>query len=114
MIAYDSDTCEEALDLLRQNGKVWYSDHFLYSAVVTELTELAALIQRAVARDDIAVVASSLRSMESQSYEKKMFVIQRRKQEIKDIREWARLHPEKVAKVVKQDELREEKLAQRM
>jgi len=111
MIVYDGKTCEEAKELLRQHGRLYYSDQFMYSTVITTSKRLTELIHLATQHDDVAVVAVSADLMESQSYERKIFVIRRRKQEIKAVREWVRLYPEKVAKILQKDELRRERLA---
>jgi hypothetical protein len=88
---------------------LYYSDHFMYSTVITSSTILAELVRLAILRNDVAIVAASPALMESQSYERKIFVIRRRKQEIQDVRAWVKAHPEKVAKILQKDELRREK-----
>lgn len=109
MIVYDSKTCAEAKELLLLHGRLYYSDNFTYSTIITSSASLVELVRLAILRNDVAIVAASPDSMESQSWARKMFAVHRRKQEIKDVREWVRKNPEKVAKILQKDELRREK-----
>lgn len=100
MVVYGSKTREAALQMVRQTGKVFYSDANLYSAIVSLPEELDHLIQLAFDRDDIAIVAREKHLMEFYTSEKKRVARLKYMQEKKAIREWAKKHPKEVAKVL--------------
>ena len=107
MIVKDSTTRQEAIKLLQSSDKVFYSDKYLFSAVVYTTDKLVRHIDDAFSRGEIAIVGKAQEEMEFYDFEQKMWSVQQRKQEIKDAHVWFKTHPREVAKVLKRVEARE-------
>ena len=107
MIVGNDVTRDEALKLLQDSGKVYYSDKFRYSAVVLSSTVLDRYIISALERGEIAIVGTELQRMEHFDYELKRFKDIQHKQEMKDAHAWFKAHPNEVAKVIRRVEARE-------
>ncbi len=100
MVVYGPRTREAALQMMRENGKVCYSDQYLYSVVVETPEKLDNLIQHAFDRDDIVIVARDKSLMEYYTPERKRVKNLQRVQNRKSMQEWMRRHPREVAKVL--------------
>ena len=107
MIVKDSATKKEAMKLLQSSGRVFYSDKYSFSTVVVTPAKLESLIDGSFLRGEIAIVGKTQEEMEFYDFEQKRYIVQLRKQEIKDARAWFKTHPREVAKVLKRIETRE-------
>ena len=107
MIVKDSTTKQEAIKLLQSSGKVFYSDKYLFSAIVYTPEKLESHIDGAFLRGEIAIIGKTQEEMEFFDFEQKAFSAQQRKQEMKDAHMWFKTHPREVAKVLKRIETRE-------
>jgi hypothetical protein len=107
MIVKDSASRLAALGLIHQHGSVFYSDKYLYSAVVSSSNTLDGLIQQTFDRGEIAIVGVELQKMELFDYELKKFRMRRHQQELKDMRKFISEHPKEIAKIVRRNEVQE-------
>jgi len=107
VIVKDSTTKKEAIKLLQSSGKIFYSDKYLFSAIVFTPDKLTSHIDGAFLRGEIAIVGKTQEEMEFYDFEQKAFSAQQRKQEIRNAHEWFKTHPREVAKVLKRVEARE-------
>ena len=110
MIVKDEESIEQALQMLAAEGTVRYSDQYSYIIITTPET-LEYQCQRALARDDIAIVVPRGRESEMEDHTQALTRVkkQRAEEEKKKIREWVKEHPElatasaeEVPKIVKQ------------
>jgi hypothetical protein len=107
VIVKDSTTKKEAIKLLQSSGKIFYSDKYLFSAIVFTPNKLTSYIDGAFLRGEIAIVGKTQEEMEFYDFEQKTWSAQQRKQEMKDAHVWFKTHPREVAKVLKRVEARE-------
>ena len=101
VVVKDEETLDEAL-LLVDSGPVRYSDQYAY-VIISNRDTLEVQCRTALGRGDIAIVVpQGMESeMEDHSAELVKERAQRKRQEMKDIREYFREHPERVEKVEK-------------
>jgi hypothetical protein len=104
MIVRDPATRKAALELIQQRGSVYYSDKYIYSAVVSSSKVLDDFIQQTFDRGEIAIVGTELQKMELFDFELKRFKTQRHLQELKDMRKFISEHPKEIAKIVRRGE----------
>ena len=104
MVVYGPKTKEAALQMVRQHGNVFYSDKYIYSAVVSSPEALDDLLRCAFDRGDIAIIGLEKTSMEYYTTERKKVMQQRHLQEIKDMRAFVKSHKKEIAKIVQRNE----------
>ena len=101
MIVHDESTVEEALQMLAASPEgVRYSDQFAYIIITTPGT-LEGQCSRALARNDIAIVAPHGRESEMENYNRELPKVRkwRAKEEKRKIKEWVEEHPVQVGKI---------------
>jgi len=93
MIVHNEETLEEALQMVRAEGSVRYSDRYAY-IIITSPETLEYLSRKALRRGDVAVVHPLGAEGESHTQALAKVKKQRVAEEKKKIREWVKEHPE--------------------
>jgi len=104
VIVHNAETIEQALQMLASSPEgVRYSDQYAY-VIIMALETLEYQCQRALARNDIAVVVPRGHEDEMEVHSSELLRIRkrRREEEKKQIKEWMREHPE-IAKASAED-----------
>ena len=96
MIVHNEETLEEALQMLAASPLgIRYSDEYSY-VTYSRVGQVEYALRRALGRGDVAVVVpvGQEHFMEDHARERPKILERRKRQELKDVREWISEHPE--------------------